>query len=579
MPSAARAAKARQPSQPDRAAAPRWFQPALLGLALLLALGVFSRQLSDSDFWWHLKTGEWIVRTRRLPVPDPFAYTTALARPAYAGEQLVRYFNLTHEWLAQALIYLWWRATGFGGVVLLRALLLTLFCGAAGWIVWRRRGNFYWAMAAGLGAASASVEFANDRPYLATFLFLAAAIAVLESRRRLWLLAPLFLLWANCHGGFFLGWMVVGVYAAEALWLRARGRAQAGDGALYAWGAAAVLVSGLNPNGFRVLEILLLYRSSDMQSRLLEWTRPELWPPSVFSALLVAGAAVLVWRRARVRVADWLLFAAFALAALTALRNTILIGWFAPIAIASYLPWELRLRPIAQYAAAAIGVAALAGGVAEGRMFQLRVAEWKYPAGAADFLLSHGVRSRLFNTYEDGGYLIWRLAPREKVFIDGRALSERLYADYIRILYNHDATGGKDAFALLDRYGVQTIVINGFEFVTGQTYLLAPGLADPAQTGWKLVYEDPAAMVFMRHPPPDVAVLDSLRVFPSLEAECEVNLEHEPGYPRCARALGQMFSKLQDWPRARRWIGIYLEHAHGPDPQAEEAYRRLLTPR
>jgi hypothetical protein len=38
-----------------------------------------------------------------------------------------------------------------------------------------------------------------------------------------------------------------------------------------------------------------------------------------------------------------------------------------------------------------------------------------------------------------------------------------------------------------------------------------------------------------------------------------------------------MFSKLGDWPRARRWIGAYLDHPHGPDPEAEEQYRRLLT--
>jgi hypothetical protein len=579
VPSAARHAKARQPSKVNPAVVPRWFPAALLGLALLLGLGLFSHELSDSDFWWHLKTGEWIVHTHQLPVPDPFAYTTALMPPAYAGEELVRHFNLTHEWLAQALIYLAWLATGFGGIVLLRALVLTLFCAAAGWIVWRRRGNFYWALAAGLGAASVSVEFANDRPYLATFLFLAVTVTILESRRRLWLLAPLFLLWANCHGGFFLGWIAVGAYAVEALWLRARGRANAGDKSLYLWGAAAIVASGINPNGFRVLEILLFYRSSNMQSRLLEWARPNLWPPTAFSVLLAAGVAVLLWQRGKVRLADWLLFAAFAVAGLTALRNTILVGWFAPIAIAAYLPWELRPKPLLQYAAATVGIAVLAAGAAEGRMFELHAAEWKYPAGAVDFLLSHQVSSRMFNTYEGGGYLMWRLAPREKVFIDGRALSDSLYADYVRILYNHDATGGKDAFALLDQYGVDTIVVNGFEFVTGQLYLLAPGLTDPAQAQWKLVYEDSAAMVFMRNPPPDVAPLDSLRVFSSLEAECEVHLEHEPQYPRCARALGQVFSKLHEWPRARRWIGAYLEHSHTPDPESEEQYQRLLTAR
>jgi hypothetical protein len=316
-----------------------------------------------------------------------------------------------------------------------------------------------------------------------------------------------------------------------------------------------------------------------MQSLLLEWARPSLWPPSAFSVLLFVGAAVLLWQRGRVRVADWLLFAAFAGAALTAYRNTILIGWFAPIVIATYLPWDPRPRPILQYAAAALGVAALAVGCAEGRMFQLRVAEWRFPVGAADFLLSHSVHPRLFNTYEYGGYLIWRLAPREKVFIDGRALSDSVFADAARILFNHDASGGKDAFALLDQYGVDTIVINGFEFVTGAMYMLAPGLADPAQSQWKLVYEDSAAMVFMRNPPPGVTALDSLRVFPSLEAECEVHLEHEPQYPRCARALGQAYFKIGDWARARRWIEVYLAHAHGPDPEAEDAYRRLLGAR
>ena len=74
-----------------------------------------------------------------------------------------------------------------------------------------------------------------------------------------------------------------------------------------------------------------------------------------------------------------------------------------------------------------------------------------------------------------------------------------------------------------------------------------------------------------------MAVLDSLRIFPSLEAECQAHLEHEPGYPRCARALGQVFAKVGDYSRARRWVGIYLSHAQAPDPEAQDAYRRLLS--
>ena len=109
----------------------------------------------------------------------------------------------------------------------------------------------------------------------------------------------------------------------------------------------------------------------------------------------------------------------------------------------------------------------------------------------------------MFNTYEYGGYLIWRLWPAERTFIDGRALSESVFQDYARILYNHDASDGLPSGEdLLNRYGVQVIVMNTFEYASGPVYLLAPALADPAQTAWKLVYNDPQALVFMRTPPP-----------------------------------------------------------------------------
>jgi hypothetical protein len=126
-----------------RVASPRWFPAIAATLAVVLWLGWFTPEIYDSDFWWHLKTGQYIVRNRALPVPDPFAFTTASAGEAYPGEAVTRHFNLTHEWLAQALFYLVWRTTGFGGVVLFRGALLAAFCGLVGLVAWRRCGGFY----------------------------------------------------------------------------------------------------------------------------------------------------------------------------------------------------------------------------------------------------------------------------------------------------------------------------------------------------------------------------------------------------------------------------------------------------
>jgi hypothetical protein len=270
-------------------------------------------------------------------------------------------------------------------------------------------------------------------------------------------------------------------------------------------------------------------------------------------------------------------FIAFSGAALSASRNIVLIGLIAPILIAAYAPWKLRVPAVTPYAFAFLLIGGLGAGIARGTFFQFHVAEWRVPKGAADFLAQHHITQPMFNTYEYGGYLMWRAWPEEPTFIDGRALSESVFQDYARILYNHDASDGlPGADDLLARYGIQVIVMNTFEATTGPLYLLAPALADPAQTAWKLVYNDPQALIFMRTPPPGVQPLNSLDVLTHMEDECSLHLAHEPQYPPCARTLGQAFAKVGDFQRARKWVGIYLEHPHAPDPLAEEAYRQML---
>ncbi|MCU1234725.1 MAG: hypothetical protein JWP63_2692 [Candidatus Solibacter sp.] len=541
---------------------------ALTALCALFLFGLFSREIYDSDFWWHLRTGQYIVEHRALPAPDPFSWTTSIARDVYPGESRTRYFNLTHEWLAQAAIYGVWRIAGFPGVVAARALTMTAFCGLVGLVAWKRRGSFFAALAAALAAASVARLFAFDRPYHVTYFFLAATLAILEFRRFLWLLPPLFLIWANSHGGYFLGWILLGAWCVQSLVERRR------DRALWLTSAASILASGVNPNGFQTFRALLDYRQSFLQTQLLEWTRPVLWPPSEFSVLLLASLAALIWARRRARVADWLIWIAFAAASLSAYRNIILVGLFAPIVLVAYAPWKLRMPAIAPYALAFLLIAATGFGAMRGSFFQFRAAEWKYPSGAAAFLTTHHIDAPLFNTYEYGGYLMWRGL---RTFIDGRALSESVFQDYARILYNHDASDGRPSGEdLLARYGVQVIVMNTFEPSTAPIYLLAPALADPAQTTWKLVYNDPQALIFMRTPPAGVTPLNSLDVLTHMEDECSLHLAHEPEYPRCARSLGQIFSKVGDFERARKWIGAYLDHPHPPDPEAENAYRQML---
>jgi hypothetical protein len=558
---------------------PKRLQFALLALAFVALMALTSREISDFDFWWTLRSGQYIAQTSRLPSPDPFAFTTPMAHDAYAGESIVRRFNLTFEWLAQLIFYAIYRISGFGGVVFFRALLLTACCGLIGLIAWRRTGGFYRAIFAAFAAASLlAPDFSHDRSYLFTFLFLAATLAILEFRKPLWLLPVIAVIWANCHGGFFLQWIAAGAYCAQAAWLRYRGRPQTGERGLWMALGGSIIASAANPNGYRVLEALGYFRHSFLQSKLLEWQPSPLWAPAPFNALLFAAAAVLLWARRRAQPADALLFVAFAAAALAAQRNTFLVAFWAPVILATYIPWKRALPAVAHYAAAIALCGILALAVARGGAFQFRAATWRFPSGAADFLLARQIRSPMFNTYEFGGYLIWRLWPQERVFIDGRALSESVFNDYARILYNHsNADGGPTAQELLDRFGIQVILMNGFEYSEGLTYNLALSLAG-SQSKWKLVYNDPQSLVFMREPPAGVDPLPNAVVFDHMESECALHIEREPKLTLCARALGQIFSRTGEFPRARKWLAYYLSLPHPPDPEAEAAYSQIAAP-
>ncbi len=538
---------------------PKALRPAVLTVIAVLLMGWFSTAVANPDAWWHLETGRYIVQQHQLPSPDPFGFTTAAAKPAYHGEEAVRRFNLTHEWLAQAIFYLAWAAGGFPALILLRAAMLTAFCGLAGWLAFHRTGGFYRSLTAALATAAIAGNFAADRPFLFSYLLLGVTIYILETanRRTLWLLPPLFLLWANCHGGYFLGWVALGAYCVAALVRRGAVDART----LWVSSALSVLVSGANPNGFAALWVTLAYRSSAMQSSLWEWHRPQLWPPDLFAAVLFASAAVLLWRFRQVRISDWLLFAAFAAASLLAIRNTILIAWLGPALMAAYFPYAPALPRWAEYAAAALGLGAAAAGIVSGNAFQLRAEEWLYPKGAADFLLAHNIPGPIFNTYEHGGYLMWRLWPAQKVFIDGRALSDSLFHDYLRMLYALPADAEKSGLDLLDDYGIQTVVVNGFEYGSGAVYLLPVALAGQPRGEWQLVYSDAQAMVFLRHPPPDVTPLDSAAVPAGLEAECSAHVTQIPGEPLCAHYLAVLFTRSGQIERARRWETTFQQLA------------------
>ena len=551
----------------------------LVALTLLFLLGSFATEIADTDFWWNLATGRYVAQHQELPVPDPFSYTSNRGEESYPGERRVRNFNLTHEWLAQLVWYGVWAAGGFAAVVMLKSALLTFFCAAAGWLAWRRSGSLVAGVAAALAGVPFLLLFAADRPALLTFALVALYTLLLEryreggSVRLLYALPLVQLVWANAHGGFFMGFAVLGAYAAGA-WRSPQERRNP----LWIAAAIAVLISGLNPSGFGIFSVLAGYRQSFLTQTLIEWSRPPLWgPPYVFQMLLYATAAVMVWQWRRVWISDALLFAAFGAASLLAFRNLPFVAFYAPIFLASYVPGVRRLD--ARNVCAA-GIALVAVSLAwrgwEGKLFQLRVAEWKFPEQAAQLLREIGPGHELFNTYEYGGYLLWAAGPERKVFIDGRALNESVYRDYRTILYG-DPNDPAAPERLLDQYGADVVLMNGFEYVSGVVYPLILRLGAPGNARWRLAHQDPQAVVFVREgsgllPGRELA---KSGVTEHLDASCRLSVEHDPELSQCARTLGFLYLRAGDAARAKAILELYLANWPYGDPEAEQALARL----
>jgi hypothetical protein len=361
-----------------------------------------------------------------------------------------------------------------------------------------------------------------------------------------------------------MGWVMMGAYCGEALIQRLRKRPVEGERQLWIVTAACFVASALNPNGFRVIEIMLLYRSSPIQSSNLEWQYPAFWlPPYGYGVVLLGSLAALAISWRRTRPVDWILYFAFGAASILAVRNTILMGLVGAVLLGTYLPvFKGRVPRLAEFAAAAGLVIAIGLALKGGGAFQLRTAEWMLPVRAADFLKQHNVTSRMFNTYENGGYLVWRLWPAERDFIDPRGLSEEAYADYGRMLYYANGDGGKPAEELLNKWGIEVLVLDGFDRFTGRVHTLAAALSDPSQTEWKLMQADERSMLFMRHPPAGTQPLSNLQALASIEDGCRAQIEHDPARPACAKGIAEVYTAIGQTARANQWMAYYESRAH-----------------
>lgn len=264
----------------------RWYRVGMADLLFLLLLAMMLPQasrsmLDDPGLGWHLRTAE-IVWHEGWPTSDPF------------GERSRGNGWLANQWLGETLLWLGERWAGLNGIAVVTILVLALAYRLLYGMMLAEGLPWPIAALATLAAASGSYQAWIARPNAFTFLFVIivrhVCVAFHEQRlspRALLLLPLLFALWANVHGGFVAGLVmlaatggieacIAGLALDEAARHVARRR--------LAWwtlaSIAAFFATLLNPYGFRLYPwIFSLLGNSYFMNLNQEWLSPDFHEP------------------------------------------------------------------------------------------------------------------------------------------------------------------------------------------------------------------------------------------------------------------------------------------------------------
>jgi len=274
----------------------------LWALAVVIAVFAFvsTHPIRPHDFWWHLAAGREIATSGEIPTVDEYSYTAA-------GDPYTSYQTF---WLAEIGMYGLYQLGGPQLVVLIYSLIITAAYALLLWVCYWVSGS--WRFAAGATFLAIAVGFNNwnVRPqgisYLLGALFLWGIYGYRRRPHPAWLVVfPLaMLVWANVHGSFPIGLVLLGIWLADEAWswLLARWKKETDRSLRHLLApASALLLAGLaclaNPRGLGIISYVgNLLSNSVVQNLVTEWAPPTMDTPAgvLFIVVFLFGTLILI---------------------------------------------------------------------------------------------------------------------------------------------------------------------------------------------------------------------------------------------------------------------------------------------
>lgn len=483
-----------------------WIWAGILLLFLVSFSLLVATPINDPDFFWHLLTGRWIWEHKAIPSEDPFNFTT----PSDAYKFIRTLFILQSYWLGQLIICGIYNIGGYYGIVIFRSLMFTIMLiFLLKWL--RKKGvKIHSTLIFLILPAYILGEFVGERPNQMSFLMALIAFYFIEETRarskKGFFLPFVIAVWANIHGGFILGVVIILIYmfaeTLKKLYAMYKGEAYRGYGFIILIYSISLISGFLNPQGYNAFPLLKeltpLYETiSEHQTPLtiMRVTRTSLYANIViFCILLSVTHVVLSVKKKQIDFAHLLLLFFLILLSLKSIRYIPFLGLLITPVISNSLsePVEKLIAKIKGYGIPQVCLCTM--------LFITFYIEYKntilikpvlsenFPVRAIELLKERELKGNIFNFLDFGGYIEWKLYPEKRTFIDGRNLVVSIY-----IAHDNVMRGTSDWNNILESYGVRNILIPP---VTRTGAILGLTFKLYKDKRWKLVYGDSSTLFF-----------------------------------------------------------------------------------
>lgn len=480
-------------------------------LITLLVFVVSARVLMDPDLGWHLRSGMDLLKNLSVPKFDPYSHT------------LPDWPWVDHEWLMNGIVaFIYQHLGAFILIGLFAALITGAFILAAS----ISKVEYKYKVLAAAIAVLAALPILGVRMQMVTLLGMGLTLWILYRYRQgqlkyLWWFLPIFLLWANLHGGFIMGLIILAVFFIVELakflvqtWrpklYKKLNISEDGLNApqlkhLFFVGLLSGAVTLINPYGWGLYyDFYKLFTNPFAISHISEWNPVSFSNPiaqNYIIYLIVLGIVLLLTYR-KIEPTRWIITLVFLYLSLMYWRNmpffmVMSVGFIAEILQAHthlVFDWVTSNRWLMIVTVIIISVLSaqrLNDVVPKTLDLTRTFTAGGYPTSAVQWAKANPdkIGTTMFNEYGWGGFLIWQF-PEQKVFLDGRMPYWQVGDRFVFVDEQYIVNGGQGALAILtSKYHVDWVLVH-----TGRPLdLILYGRQD-----WKKVYNDKVAVIYRK---------------------------------------------------------------------------------